>query len=58
MPKVIKLSMETSLKSHASDWLVVAISANQMLLDLRLVSMLSFITLSPGHKMTKDVSME
>jgi hypothetical protein len=34
VPKVIKLSMETSLKSQPSDWLKwrpVAISANQML---------------------------
>jgi hypothetical protein len=34
VPKVIKLSMATSLKSQASDWLKwgpVAISANQML---------------------------
>jgi hypothetical protein len=34
VPEVIKLNMETSLKSQASDWLKwqpVAISANQML---------------------------
>jgi hypothetical protein len=33
-PKIIKLRMETSLKSHGSDWLkwrLVSISANQML---------------------------
>jgi hypothetical protein len=33
-PKIIKLKMETSLKSQESDWLkwqLVAISANQML---------------------------